>query len=81
MSKEELIELVNSGRELEFVFDKKRFSITYGIIDNKELISFCEFYKVSTEVDSVEELLKIERYGVAVETMIASIDKNDIWIF
>ena len=81
MSKEELIELVNSGRELEFVFDKKRFSITYGIIDNKERISFCEFYKVSTEVDSVEELLKIERYGVAVETMIASIDKNDIWIF
>lgn len=81
MSKEELIELVNSGRELEFVFDKKRFSITYGIIDNKELISFCEFYKASTEVDSVEKLLKIERYGVAVETMIASIDKDDIWIF
>lgn len=44
-------------------------------------ISFREFYKPSTEVDSVEELLQIERYGVTVETMITSIDKNDIWIF
>lgn len=81
MSKDELIELVNSGREIEFVFDKKRFSITYGTIDNRELISFCEFYRPSTQVYSVDELLKVERYGVTVETMMASIDKNDIWIF
>lgn len=81
MSREELIELVEQGREIEFVFKEKKFSITYVRIDDKELISFCEFYKRSTEVSSVDELLMIERYGVTVEAMLGAITENDVWIF
>lgn len=81
MSREELIGLVEQGREIEFVFKEKKFSITYVRIDDKELISFCEFYKRSTEVSSVDELLMIERYGVTVEAMLGAITENDVWIF
>ena len=81
MTKQELVELVNSGREIEFEYDEKKYSITYGVIDGVEVISFCEFYKESTEVKAVDELLKLKRYGTSVEEMILSISTEKIWIF
>ena len=81
MTKQEIVELVNSGREIEFVYDQKKYSITYGVVNVVEVISFCEFYKESTEVETVDELLKLKRYGVSVEEMFLSITADNIWIF
>ena len=81
MTKQEIVELVNSGREIEFVYDQKKYSITYGVVNGVEVISFCEFYKESTEVETVDELLKIKRYGVSVEEMFLSVTADNIWIF
>ncbi len=81
MNREELELLVSRGHEIEFVYNKKRFSITYGEFDGVDMISFCEFYKETTEVKTVEELLKVERYGVTVEEMLASCKEEDLWIF
>ena len=81
MTKQEIVELVNSGREIEFVYDQKKYSITYGVVNGVEVISFCEFYKESTEVETVDELLKLKRYGVSVEEMFLSITADNIWIF
>jgi hypothetical protein len=81
MKTEELIELINDGREIEFRYKGKKFSITYGYIDGEEVISFCEFYKDSTEVKSVEELLEIRRSDHSVKEMMNQISENDIWIF
>ena len=81
MTKQEIVELVNSGREIEFVYDQKKYSITYGVVNGVEVISFCEFYKESTEVETVDELLKLKRYGVSVEEMLLSVTADNIWIF
>lgn len=81
MTKQEIVELVNSGRKIEFVYDQKKYSITYGVVNGVEIISFCEFYKESTEVETVDELLKLKRYGVSVEEMFLSVTADNIWIF
>lgn len=81
MNIDQLIELIDCGREIEFQCDGKKFSITYGVIDGEEVISFCEFYKESTEVKTAEELLEVQRYGKSVKDMISEITQNDIWIY
>lgn len=81
MTKEELIEYVNCGREIEFEYNGKQFSITRSELEDDNRISFCEFYKESTEIDTPEELLTVERYGVTVEEMLASCAEEDICVF
>lgn len=81
MTKKELQKYIIQGDEIEFEYDNKRFSITYGEFNGEDMISFCEFYRETTEVKSIEELLKIERYGVTVENMLASCAEENILIF
>ena len=81
MHKEQLKEYVANGREIEFEYNSKEYSITYGIIDNKEVISFCEFYKETTEVQTYEELLNVSRDGVTVAEMWESLKEDDIWLY
>lgn len=81
MQKEQLKEYVANGREIEFEYNNKEYSITYGIIDNKEVISFCEFYKETTEVQTYEELLNVSRDGVTVAEMWESLKEDDIWLY
>lgn len=57
------------------------YSITYGKIDGRGVISFCEFYKGSTEVETPAELLRIERDNITVLDMLQSIIEDDIWIY
>lgn len=81
MKKEQLKEYVANGREIEFEYKGKEYSITYGVIDGQEVISFCEFYKETTEVQTYEELLKVSRDGVTVAEMWESLKENDIWLY
>ena len=81
MNPEELNVLIEEGREIEFLFEGRKYSITYGMVDDNEVISFCEFYQETTEVTTVGELLAIRRYGKSVEEMLSRLSDNDIWIF
>jgi len=45
MDKQKLVDYINQGREIEFLFQNKKYSITYGVIGGKSVISFCEFYQ------------------------------------
>ncbi|MBQ1750149.1 MAG: hypothetical protein II044_07605 [Lachnospiraceae bacterium] len=81
MNLDQLREYVSEGREIEFKFNGKKYSITYGVIDDKDVISFCEFYQETTEVETVDELLKVERDGVTVLHMLESITEEDTWIY
>lgn len=81
MNLDQLREYVSEGREIEFKFNGKKYSITYGVIGGKDVISFCEFYQETTEVETVDELIKVERDGVAVLHMLESITEEDIWIY
>ena len=81
MNLDQLREYVSEGREIEFKFNGKMYSITYGVLDGKDVISFCEFYQETTEVETVDELIKVERDGVTVLHMLESITEEDIWIY
>ena len=81
MNKQQLTDYVSQGREIEFQYQGKKYSITYGVIDGKEVISFCEFYQETTEVETVDELIKVERDGITVLQMLESITEEDIWIY
>ena len=81
MTKDLLIDYISQGREIEFKYKDKMYSITYGIVDGKEVISFCEFYQDTTEVTTVDELLTVSRYGITVLEMWSSLTENDIWVY
>ena len=59
MTVEELRDYVSCGREIEFEFKGKRYSITYFEQNKKTWISFCEFYQEPTDVKTVDELLMV----------------------
>ena len=81
MTKDLLYDYVTHGREIEFKFNDKMYSITYGTIDEREVISFCEFYKETTEITTFDELLRVSRNGFTVLQMWNSLTENDIWIY
>lgn len=81
MSISEFITLVDEGHEIEFVCEGRKYSVTYGEINGKEVISFCEFYKDSVEVETVDELLDIVYDNKKVSDMIEMLTENDVWVF
>lgn len=81
MNKNELLNHINSGREIEFRYGGDMYSITYGTLNGKHVISFCKFYDVTTDVDSADELLNVSRNGVTVLEMVESLSLKDIWIY
>lgn len=81
MTKEQLIDYVNHGREIEFEYNGKQYSITYGSMDQEFFISFCEFYKETSDVKTVEELLNVKREGVSVLEMIESLTEEDYYLY
>ena len=81
MTKKLLNEYVACGREIEFKYNDKMYSITYSPADQEDFISFCEFYKEATNVKSFEELLEVTREGVSVLQMWETLEENDVWIY
>lgn len=81
MKIEEIRQYIDQGNEIEFIFNNKKYSITYGEINGREVISFCEFNKESSEVESFDELLNIKRDNTTVKEMIESCTLNDMWIY
>ena len=81
MTVDKLRDYIECGNEIEFKFNGKDYSITYGTFDGKEKISFCEFYQETTEVDTFEDLLEVSRDGVSVLQMWESLSEDDVWIY
>lgn len=81
MTKEQLLDYMNHGREIEFRFNGKMHSITYGTLNGKHVISFCEFYQETTEAETPEEIFTVERNGITVIQMLESITEDDIWVY
>lgn len=86
MTLEQLKGYVDMGNEIEFAHEGRKYSITYFYPDNGDdeevMISFCEFYKETTEVRTVDELWnEVSRYGRTVGEMLSSIRTDEIRIF
>lgn len=77
----ELKRLIEEGHEIEFEYNCKQYSITYGEINKEEVISFCEFNKNSVEVKTFNELLKIQYNDFIVGNIIEEITEDKIWIY
>ena len=81
MSREELEQLINDGREIEFKFKGKEYSITYYNDNRKKYISFCEFNKNPTDVAAVDELLNIKIGDFNLELVFLIIPNSSITIY
>ena len=81
MTREELLNYLKYGREIEFKYCEKMFSITYSPADQESYISFCEFYQEPIDVKTPQEVPDIIYEGITVMEMLQSITENDIWIY
>lgn len=81
MKAELLREYVQCGRELEFKHKGKMFSINYGIVNGREVISFCEFNHDSIEVSTFEELTAIKYQGTTLMDMWNNFTDDDLWVY
>ena len=81
MNREELKMYIDQGDEIEFEFQNKQFSITFGGTETNRYISFCEFYKEPINVYTIEELLNIKWDNYTVEEMLMSCKDEDICVF
>ncbi len=81
MKLQELKEYILTGREIEFTYNGKDYSITYYNDDREKYISFCEFNKVPLDVSNVEELLEIKQDGITVKEIIESLTNEDYSIY
>lgn len=80
MTKEQLFEYITEGREIDFEYAGKKYSITYSPSWEDDYISFCEYYQYTSDVKTPEELIKVERDGVTVLQMLESLSDDKIRI-
>ena len=57
MKVEKLKDYISTGREIEFAFGDKSYSITYSYDGDKQTIFFCEFNQKSEKFDSIDVFL------------------------
>lgn len=81
MTKEQLKEYISTGREIEFTYKSKEYSITYYNDKRDKYISFCEFHKDILDVSSADELLASTYKGMSVKDVIESLTEDDCTIF
>lgn len=72
---------VRTGRELEFNYKRKDYSITYFRKIRKICISFCEFYKETLDVVTVDELWNSTYKGIKLSDMLSSIPEDDVYVY
>lgn len=81
MTKEQLFKWVDTGRELELSYKGKNYSIIYPEIDNKKIISFCQFDDEVLDVATVDELWNSTYKGIKLSDMLSSIPEDEVYVF
>ena len=81
MTKEQLFKWVDTGRELELSYKGKNYSIIYPEIDNKRIISFCQFDDEVLDVTTVNELWNSTYKGIKLSDMLSSIPEDEVDVF
>lgn len=81
MTKKELKTYIEDGREIEFTYKKKRYSITYYNDDREKYISVCEFYKDPVDVANFDELFLIILNNKSIGEMLSSISDDEYSLY
>ena len=78
---EEFKNWITSGNEIEFSYQGKRYSVTYGRKENgEEYISFCEFYKPDTEFINYNDFMENAKIdGVPLSKICGDVEDIDIF--
>ena len=78
---EEFKNQITSGNEIEFSYQGKRYSVTYGRKDDgEEYISFCEFYKLDTEFADYNDFMENAKIdGVSLSKIWKNVEDIDIF--
>ena len=76
-----IVDLLQHGHEVEFIYNDKRYSITQGIIEGKHVYSFCEFNKESSEFDTIDGLLSAKRNNNSLKNMLNELSDENVWIY
>lgn len=82
MTQEQVKQWMQTGREIEFVYNEKRYSLCPFLTDKKEKwISFCEFYQETLEVSSVEILWDKTYKDIKVSSIFESVPTAKVDVF
>ena len=81
MKTSDIKSLLEQGHEIEFNYEGKRYSFTFGEKNKKAIIAFCEFYEPDIEFEDIDDILNASYNGVKVSNMIESLSDDDIDIF
>ena len=81
MTKNQLQYYVDNYYDIEFLYNGKKYSITYYEDDRDDYISFCEFYKTPKDVKNFEKLCDIKVNGVSLLQIIESLPEDNISIY
>jgi hypothetical protein len=81
MTLEQLGKIISTGREIEFTYQDKNYSLTYFRNNGEKWLSFCEFYKDTLDVSDVDSLLKSTYHGIKVSDIFESLGENDYSLF
>lgn len=73
--------LLKEGHEIELNYRGKRYSFTFGTVDGKRVVAFCEFYKPDIEFEDIDEILEAEYDGFKISEMIKSLSEDDMDVF
>lgn len=63
MTSATLRKYILTGRELEFSYHHKRYSITYSFEEDRRTISFCQFSQPCEDFSSMEQFLFHAKLG------------------
>ena len=81
MTTSDIKDLLEHGHEIEFNFNGKRYSFTFGEVEGKKVIAFCEFNKPDIEFENIDEILAAEYDDFKIADAIESLSDDDIDIF
>ncbi len=78
MTKQQLTEWVDTGRELEFEYQGNKYSITYYNDNRKDYISFCQYHQETLDVSDVNILWNSTYRGIKLADMFTLIPENQV---
>lgn len=81
MKRECIEELIRGRREIEFVYNKSRYSITYYKDNREKYISFCKFYQEPIDVATVNQLLSIKIGSYTLELIFSKLPDSSFLIY
>lgn len=82
MTKERVEEWMKSGREIEFVYKGKQYSLSPFVTgSNERWVSFCEYYQHNLDAKSVDDLWCQTYNGVKVSDILYSVPESEVDIY